>query len=435
MTKKILIAAMAALFLLPSFAPANGFSLNGLGSRAQGMGGAYTSIANDFSAVFWNPAGAAGFRQTTFGFCATDLMPKVTYRQDVEASPIPLVDAKTKVSHYLGFLAGYYKPLSSKVVIGLGVGTPSAQGTMWNGADFAGLSNGVAYDRSSRVYVFSFSPMVAVKLSEAISFGAAINIDHGTFTLKTPYGLSTWPTTLLIFWIDPNLGEPVDLGQYEENMNGWGFGATFGLLVKPFEKLSVGLTVRTPSTISFKGAANLSNMSLYGFHASSDLKRQVAWPLRIAGGVSFRPVERLLLSADVNWTRWSRLDQFTTEYLDPAWAALTEFDGTNVRALDWKDATQIRFGAEYLLNPSTALRAGYCHDPAPGPDSTLNTLLPTFTSHVFSVGLGKTFGALQLDFGLEYMAGDQRQLSAIFFAPWTFGMHAFVPTASASYKF
>ncbi|MGZ5515083.1 MAG: outer membrane protein transport protein, partial [Candidatus Aminicenantales bacterium] len=82
MTKRIMIAAMTALFLLPSFAPANGLNLNGLGSRAQGMGGAFVSVANDFSAVFWNPAGAAGFSKEMFGFYATDLMPRMTYRLD-----------------------------------------------------------------------------------------------------------------------------------------------------------------------------------------------------------------------------------------------------------------------------------------------------------------------------------------------------------------
>ncbi len=132
MTKKIVLAAIVGLSVLPSLAPANGLNLNGLGTRAQGMGGAYVSIANDFSAVFWNPAGAAGFRQTTFGFYASDLMPRTTYRFIPEASPDALVDAKTKISHYLSFLAGYYKPLSSKIVLVVGIGTPAAQGTMWN---------------------------------------------------------------------------------------------------------------------------------------------------------------------------------------------------------------------------------------------------------------------------------------------------------------
>jgi long-chain fatty acid transport protein len=358
-------------------------------------------------------------------------MPRTTFRWDQEASEVPLVNAKTKISHYLGFLAGYYKPVSSKVVIGVGIRTPSAQGTAWNGSDFASLSNGISYDRSSRVYVFSFSPTVAVKLSDAISVGAAINVDIGTFSLKTPAGTSSYPPQ-----IDGLVAAGLaDLGQYEETMTGWGLGATFGVLVKPVDKLSIGMTVRTPSTITFDGSASMSNMTLFDLPASSDLRRKINWPLWIGGGVSFRPIERLLLSADVHWTQWSKLDQIRTTFLDPVWADLAALEGRDVLALDWKDATQIRFGAEYLMNPSTALRAGYYHDPAPGPDSTLDVLLPTFTSNAFTVGIGKTFGGLQLDFGLEYLAGNTRQLYAAFFAPWTFGTHAFVPTVSASYKF
>ena len=426
MIKRIGLAGLAALFLLPAFAPANGLSLNGLGTRAQGMGGAFVSIADDFSAVFWNPAGAAGFRQKTFGFYAADLIPRATYRFFPEAAGNPLVDAKSKTSHYLSFLAGYYKPVSDRIVIGLGIGTPAALGTMWNGADFAGLSDGVAYDRSSRVYLFSFSPMAAVKISDAISVGAALNVNYGNFSLKRWGGSAS-------------VGDPfetVDLGQYDEAMNGWGIGATFGLLVKPVERLSVGLTVRTPSTITFDGSALLSNLSLHGLPGSSGLERKITWPLWIAGGVSFRPIERLLLSADVQWTQWSKLAAISTEFQDPAWAALAD-DGTGLgtRSLAWKDAAQIRVGMEYGIDPTTEVRAGYYRDPAPGPDSTLDILLPTFTSDVLTVGVGKTFGGLQLDVGLEYLAGHRRQLDSMIFSTQIFTMHAFVPSVSAGYRF
>jgi len=37
---------------------ANGLSLNGLGSKAVSMGGAFIGLADDFSLVYWNPAGA-----------------------------------------------------------------------------------------------------------------------------------------------------------------------------------------------------------------------------------------------------------------------------------------------------------------------------------------------------------------------------------------
>jgi len=426
MRRRISITAIAILVMLPILASANGLNLNGLGTRAQGMGGAFVSIADDFSAAFWNPAGAAGFRKKMFGFYAVDLMPRATFRQDLSLPPSRL-EAKTPTQHYLGFLGGYYAPVSEKVVLGLAIGTPSAQGLMWDGQVFAD-TDGIAYDWSSKVGVFSFSPLVAVKLNDWLSVGATLNINLGTFSLKRPGGAQ-------------DLGEgPVDLGQYEESMSGWGFGATFGILAKPVDKLSVGLTVRTPSTVSFGGLARLSYLSLYGLPDSSDLERKITWPLWIAGGVSFRPFERLLLSADVHWTQWSKLDRIATEYLDPVWRDLFTMGGVNSTwmILSWKDATQIRFGAEYSLNPTTALRAGYANDPAPGPDSTLNILFPTHTFNVFSIGVGKTIGDLQLDFGLEYLAGNKRtpySMLPVLPGPPTYGMTIVAPSVSVQYKF
>ncbi len=80
MSKRTPITILAAILALTSLASANGLNLNGLGTRSQAMGGAFVGIADDFSAVFWNPAGAANFRQTTFGAYAVDLIPRATYR-------------------------------------------------------------------------------------------------------------------------------------------------------------------------------------------------------------------------------------------------------------------------------------------------------------------------------------------------------------------
>jgi long-chain fatty acid transport protein len=422
MTKRTIALTLAAALTLTSFAAANGLNLNGLGTRSQSMGGAFVGIADDFSAVFWNPAGAAGFKQTTFGFYAVDLIPRATYGQWPLTLEVPEIDAKTKVSHYLGGLAAYYKPISSRVVVGLGIGTPSGLGTTWNGADFTEMTGGTAYDLSSKVGVFCFSPLIAAKVTDWLSVGATLNINYGNFNLKMPGGTA-------------DLGEEtVDLGQYEENMNGWGFGATFGVLVKPIDKLGLGLTVRTPSTVSFKGSARMSYLSLYDLPDTSDLTRKITWPLWIAGGVSFRPVGRLLLSADVHWTQWSKLDRITTEYLDTVWAALMEASGSDVRPLLWEDKAQIRFGAEYTLNATTALRAGYYNDPAPGPFTTMNMLLPTHTYNAFSLGVGKTIGDLQLDFGLEYLAGKDR-INDSGIIGTSYGMTIVVPSVAVSYKF
>jgi hypothetical protein len=51
-------AVMACLLALPLHARAQ--SLEAVGTRAQGMGGAFVGVADDASAVYWNPAGLAG---------------------------------------------------------------------------------------------------------------------------------------------------------------------------------------------------------------------------------------------------------------------------------------------------------------------------------------------------------------------------------------
>ena len=76
-------AALLALLALVPLAWGNGLNLNSLGTRALTMGGAFVGLADDFSVVFWNPAGAAGFKSKYFGFYGADLIPTNKYRLDV----------------------------------------------------------------------------------------------------------------------------------------------------------------------------------------------------------------------------------------------------------------------------------------------------------------------------------------------------------------
>ena len=58
LVKRLLVIIVAGAFLIEA-AFGSAFAINELGARAQGMGGAFTSIADDGSALFYNPAGIA----------------------------------------------------------------------------------------------------------------------------------------------------------------------------------------------------------------------------------------------------------------------------------------------------------------------------------------------------------------------------------------
>ncbi|RLE02290.1 MAG: hypothetical protein DRI99_06225 [Candidatus Aminicenantes bacterium] len=438
--RKMPIVFMAML-LTSTLTWGNGLNLNSLGTRALTMGGAFVGLADDFSAIFWNPAGAAFFKQKYFGFYGTDLIPSSTYELTMDVpviGPFTLVDAKTKSKHYLGGLAAYYHPLTPNIVAGFGIYTPSGLGAEWNGSDFAPIAeNNPAIKWRSKIGMVSFSPLIAVKLSEKIALGATFNLNYGLFDIAMHAGTADVPIPVAPYYME------VDLGQYEESMKGWGYGATFGLMVKPSEMFSFGATVKTATTIKFKGDASISNLNQLGANSKSDVEREVTWPMWVAAGLAIRPLPELTITADIQWTQWSKLDKMHTDFKDPFWQVMMAASGDDERPLYWDDATQFRFGAEYNFN-TFAVRAGYYYDPTPTPEKTMNVLLPSYTFNVFTFGFGYKLDGLQIDFGLEYLKGKEREvpfekvlLDPEYEAamPGVYNMTILVPNLSISYRF
>jgi hypothetical protein len=58
--RRLAAAAALAVLLSSPAATASAQALDAVGTRAQGMGGAFVGVADDASAVYWNPAGLAG---------------------------------------------------------------------------------------------------------------------------------------------------------------------------------------------------------------------------------------------------------------------------------------------------------------------------------------------------------------------------------------
>jgi len=438
--KKIKIVWLSLLLVLgaTSFALANGLNLNSLGSRALAMGGAFVGLADDYSTIFWNPAGIAQFKTKYFGFYGTDIIPSGSYLFQIptEAGLLTLVDAKTKTKHYLSGLAAYYYPINENLVAGVGVYVPSGLGAAWNGDDFTKITNNTSYMWESLVRMVTIAPAISYKINEMVSVGATLNINYGMFSIKTHAGNTEIP-------VPPY---ELDLGQYDESLNGWGLGATFGVLVKPSEMFSFGATVRTPSKVKLGGDVSISNIDLLSpnFKNQSEAERNVTWPWWVAGGVAFRPIEGLTLTGDLQWTQWSKIDEFVTTYKDPYWDLLMTASGQNIMPMKWRDRLQIRFGAEYMLNENLACRGGYYYDPSPVPAKTLNVLLPSFDFNVITLGLGYSLNGLVIDFGFEMLLGKKREVK---YAHWLldpnfassmpgfYDMSVYVPNISISYKF
>ncbi len=419
---------------------ANGLNLNGFGARATAMGGAFVGLADDYTAVFWNPAGLALIKMPTFGLAGDVLLPSATYRF---ANP-PYADytMQTKSKQYPAGLLGYFQPIGENVVVGIGAYTLSGLGAAW---DNTGLEEAFVSPYPPAAFYpelepnkwesfigsITVAPSIAVKLSDMLCVGATFNINYGFFkTDQWGEYVYTGPTA------PGNLAAPllINLGQQSLSVKGWGFGATFGVLVKPAEWISFGGTFRTQSKINLKGTTEIENITLLGFAESeSDTEMSVVSPMWLAGGVAIKPVEGLTLTFDAQYTNWKKLDEIALTFGDPQWSAMLEEDAALL--LDWRNKTQLRFGAEYDFG-GLAIRGGYYYDPAPAPDDTLNILTPSFTFNSFIGGFGYKSGNFKLDLALEYLKAKDRTVD--YFGdnmPGVYTMHILVPQVSLSFGF
>ena len=378
--KLALTILLAASFSTSTFA--NGLSLNSLGPKALGMGGAFVALSNDATAMYWNPAGLAGQKSSVSAFF-TGIMPIGTY----EYAPAG-VTTETKSNIYpTGGLFGVYT--KDNMTFGLGVYVPAGLGAEYEGADLVNLSGGV-FDWESRIGVIAISPSFAFQVNDKFSIGVAANIYYGIFDLSRPDAA------------DLNRdGVPESPVQYTEESTGLGFGATIGLQYDISKKLTIGASFRTTTAVSMEGDAVI-NHATFGNIVETKFEREVSWPLWIAGGLAYKPTECLTLVLDAQYSKWSLLDELIAEYEKMPDGEFT---------LNWEDAVQIRVGGEYMVSPKTAIRLGYYYDPAPAPDETLNILFPSSTNHVVTAGFGHSFGKYRLDAAFEYLLGADRDIA------------------------
>jgi len=418
--KKIFCVAIVLLISVGLFA--NGLSLNSIGPKALGMGGAFIGLADDGSAIYWNPAGLAG-QHNAISVSVADIIPMANYDLAMYG-----IEAEAEMNHYISpnIFVNYNV---GKFVFGLGAYVPAGLGAEWDGADLVAFNGPAAFDPTgaltnafygtefewmSKIGVFDISPAVSYELSDQLSIGVAANIYYGMLELKRGadfFGYDFDPTS-------PTFGTPVmgvEDGMLDTqqliDVTGFGYGGAFGLMWKPSEKVNVGFSYRSPVNVEFEGDAGFENplFALVGMTdamAKMDAEMDIEWPTWIGGGVAIKASDKLTLTADAQYTNWAAMEKVDVIVQMPTGETVSEMH------LLWKDAIQYRLGLEYMMKHNLALRTGWYYDPQPAPDETLTILFPSGTYSVLTGGFSYWMGMLGIDFGAEYLFGAERNVAA-----------------------
>lgn len=161
----------------------------GVGSRAIGMGGAFVAIANDATALYWNPAGIASLQHNEVVFVHTEWLADINF--DFAGLVIPLGNA--------GTLGGMVTVLSTADLPERTIDMPEGTGNFFSVGDLAiGLSYAINLtDRFAIGTTFKYINQRISLMSAngfAVDFGATF--DTGLYGVRLGVALTNFGTDM-----------------------------------------------------------------------------------------------------------------------------------------------------------------------------------------------------------------------------------------------
>lgn len=476
MIRRILVTLSAVILVLALVSTAvasNGTQIGTVGAKSTAMGSAFRGLSDDWSAGFFNPAGITQFGKWNIGASAGLIMPRGSY----QAYPYPMlpspalvtgpVDATAK-NFVVPALGVFYKA-TEKLSVGLSVYAPFGLGTEWDLFKIpAGYGNAKAISKEKESYsdhqVIDIQPTVAYKFSEKLSIGAGFSYIWGKMTLDQ-VNLAVNPVSLPANWALVSM-VPVLMGGTtpwawnsdqnriiaETNLDGDGtaIGGNVGLLFKPSEKISIGLSGRFSSDLKLKGdmtqtIAYPGDLAKYqtlvalatALAASGDpvkmaqaaqlqtaagvfsganvpttfknISANLPLPWTIGAGIALKPTSRWTLTADASLSNWSAWDEIVIDKGTEA--------GTDKMLENWKNTLELGAGLEFKAvqkeGSELFLRAGGYTVDSPVPNATMNpTLLDPARRYVATAGVGLTMGKVSIDFAFEHVFFGDKDIPA-----------------------
>lgn len=375
---------------------ASGFQINEHGAKAMAMAGAFTGVASDASTIYYNPAGLTNLKGTNILAGVTLIAPSAKF-----TGPSPLT-TETEMESQVFTPFNFYitHSFNEQWAVGLGVNNQYGLGTKWP-EDWAG--NELAVD--TEIKSFYFTPAVAFRPSKMFSIG--VGLTYAIADVK-----------ILRKSAHPIPGQP----KYEVNLEGDGtsIGFTAGILVKPSDMVSLGLSYRSENSFDMEGDATstpsgFTHPQLGAFIAfpNGPIKAPLTTPQNITLGIGLTPSEALTIGADFQWVGWSSYDKLEVTFdeydLDPATAGQQNVLSTPRK---YEDSFIIRAGAEYMLSPEFALRGGVLYDKNPVQDQYVEPTLPDADRIGINLGFGYNISSsVKVDFAYMLLIFGEREIT------------------------
>jgi long-chain fatty acid transport protein len=417
------VGGLVALTGVPGSLAAQGFSVNEHSTCAMGRAG--TGAADpcpDGSAIFMNPAGVASAVKGRWTISAggVAIAPSGSFTNDATGLESNL-NSKVFPIPSVYITRGF----SDNIAAGIGVFAPYGLTTDWpasSEARFLGYKSVI-----SAIYI---QPTVAAKLGEYVKLGVGFDFNLFHVQLRRRVDLSTQQAAPGVTF--GNLGIPFGTDFADVNLHGNATGVGFhvGAIFQPSQRVSFGIRYLSRQKITVDGArAEINQVSTGlllapnnplgrpagtpidslvvgqfqtgGLLVDQGASTAVRMPEQLAGGVMVKPFDKLKLLFDVTYQNWKVFDTLVivTDNLPPT--VLPENFGAT---------TTWRYGAEYAVSPTTAVRVGYLFHDAAEPTGSVTPNLPEGKRSEFTLGFGTPISnSLHVDLAYQYINQQDRR--------------------------
>lgn len=381
-------------------ASAEGYQVNTLSARQNGMGHTGTALKLGAESMIFNPAGLA-FEENAIDFQASvtgifaHASAKVDGMEYHTSNP-----ASTPMAFNLGM------KVYDNFAAGISFYTPYGSGITW-GDNWPGA----VLNQSVDLKALTIQPTLAWEIIPGLSIGAGAMITWGNVDLNkglvTPGSLNALLGALGNDYRFTDIPASINLTGRAATTVGINVGAMWDIS----SRVTVGASYRSKMNLKVKsGDASLryaNDMAMVLLQErlnvlnEANFTAEMPAPAVLNIGVAYKPIDKLQLAADAQLTFWNvyknlEID-FLSETLKPYNQNLTK---------DYRNSWTFRLGAQYQLTDRLDLRAGMMIDTTPVNDQHYNPETPGMTKIEPSIGF--SFSPIKyftIDASLLYVAG------------------------------
>jgi long-chain fatty acid transport protein len=362
-------------------ASANGFRLPDQDAFATARGEAFVATADNPSAIYYNPAGITQLEGNDLrgGLYGIYL--------DQSYSPPSGKQNSGNTYHNSDNLAAVpqifytYTPTNILIPVSFGLGVYAPYGGKSSWPQDTGF-RAVALD-GSLTYV-TINPVVAVKLPFNFSIGGGVMVNYADMSLEQ--GLKEYSYL------------PPAINFFRFKGHGWSVGYNLGLLWQPHEKVSLGASFHSSTTVTLDGHTEYEELpNPLDTHQSAQM--DFKFPFTIVSGISYRPTPKWNIEFDADYTDWSSAGTVTIHQSNTTWPVRQNIP----LQLDWQASWMYEFGVTRYFDSGWHASAGFVYNENSVPNAYYTPIVADMDRYFLSAGAG--YKGKHFNFDVAYQFG------------------------------